>query len=253
MMNFNFIINQSYFNFVSCYKTKIQMTNFYSREDKLFVAVDCIILGFKDHEINVLIIKRKFDPLKGGRSLMGGFVREKEALNDTVTRVVAEYTGVENMYMEQVGTYGEIERDLGERVITIVYYALIDMEKFDEKLQKKHDAEWININDVGTLVLDHNQILTDTIKLLQLRTATRPVGFNLLPEKFTLPQLQSLYEAIYQKPLDKRNFRKKVLEMDILERLEEKDKSSSKRGAYLYKFNKEKYDSLLEEGFYFSL
>lgn len=229
------------------------MTQHYQQEAKHYVAVDCIILGFKDNEINVLIIKRKFEPLLGERSLLGGFVRENESLNDTVARVVAEYTGVENMYMEQVGTYGEIGRDLVERVITVVYYALIDMEKFDQELQKEHNAKWVNINEVGALILDHNKFLKDTIKLLRRRTATRPIGFNLLPEKFTLPQLQSLYEAIYQTPLDKRNFRKKLFEMDILEKLEEKDKSMSKRGAYYYKFNKEKYDRLLEEGLYFSL
>ncbi|MDR3218744.1 MAG: NUDIX domain-containing protein [Dysgonamonadaceae bacterium] len=228
------------------------MTHFYQHEHRLFVSVDCIILGFKDHEINVLIIKRKFEPLKGGRSLMGGFVRKNENLYETVSRVVAEYTGVENMYMEQVHTYGDIARDPGERVISIVYYALIDMLQFDEKLKKQYDAEWVNINDVGSLILDHNQFLNDTIKLLRRRTATRPVGFNLLPEKFTVPQLQSLYEAIYQRPLDKRNFRKKIFEMDILEKFDEKDKSSSKRGAFYYKFDKEKYDRRLEDGFDFS-
>ncbi|MDR2146015.1 MAG: NUDIX domain-containing protein [Tannerella sp.] len=228
------------------------MTKYYQQEDYLHVSVDCIILGFKDNEINVLIIKRKFEPLKGKRSLMGGFVRLNESLDETVSRVVAEYTGVENIYMEQVGAYGKVDRDPGERVISIVYYALIDMEQFDEKLKRQHNTEWVNINNVGTLILDHDQFLSDTVKLLRRRTATRPVGFNLLPEKFTLPQLQALYEAIYQKQLDKRNFRKKIFEMDVLEKLEEKDKYTSKRGAYLYKFNKEKYDQRLEEGFNFS-
>ncbi len=229
------------------------MTRFYQQEDKHYVSVDCIILGFKENAIHVLVINRKFEPLKGERSLMGGFVRQQEGLNETVSRVVSEYTGIEGVYMEQVGAYGEVSRDIGERVISVVYYALIDMELFDEKLKKKHNAEWININDVGSLVLDHNRFLEDTLKLLRRRTATRPVGFNLLPEKFTLPQLQFLYEAIYQHPLDKRNFRKKLFEMDILEKLDEKDKSSSKKGAYYYKFNKEKYDRLLEDGYYFSL
>ena len=228
------------------------MAQFYQQEDRLLVSVDCIILGFKDGELNVLIIKRKFEPLRGERSLMGGFVRENESLNETVSRVVAEYTGIENVYLEQVGAYGDVDRDI-ERVISVVYYALIDMQQFDEKLKKQHNAEWININKVGKLIFDHNQFLDDTIKILRRHTATRPVGFNLLPEKFTLPQLQFLYEAIYQHPLDKRNFRKKVFEMDILERLDEKDKSSSKRGAYYYRFNKEKYDRRLEEGFDFSL
>jgi len=229
------------------------MTRFYQQEDKILVSVDCIILGFKDNEINVLIIKRKFDPLKGERSLMGGFVRKDESVSETVSRVVYEYTGINDVYMEQVGAYGDANRDIGERVISIVYYALIDMELFDQRLKKKHNAEWININRIETLIFDHNQFLEDTIQLLKRRTNTRPIGFNLLPEKFTLPQLQALYEAIYQCPLDKRNFRKKVFEMDILEKLEEKDRTTSKRGAYYYKFNKEKYDTLLENGLYFSL
>jgi hypothetical protein len=228
------------------------MTRFYLQEDKLFVSVDCIILGFKGNAINVLIIKRKFEPLKGERSLMGGFVRENENIDDTVSRVVFEYTGIEDVYMEQVGTYGDVGRDIGERVVSVVYYALIDMELFDEKLEKKHNAELVNINDIGQLILDHNRFIYDTLKLMKRRTATRPVGFNLLPEKFTLPQLQSLYEAIYQRPLDKRNFRKKLFEMDILEKLDEKDKSASKRGAFYYKFDKDKYDRRLEDGFYFS-
>jgi hypothetical protein len=228
------------------------MAKYYEKEDYIHVSVDCIILGFKDNEINVLIIKRKFEPLKGERSLMGGFVRLNESLDETVARVVADYTGVENMYMEQVGAYGSLDRDPGERVISIVYYAMIDMEQFDEKRKKQHNAEWMNVKNVGKLILDHNQFIDDTIKLVRRRTATRPVGFNLLPEKFTLPQLQSLYEAIYQKTLDKRNFRKKIFEMDILEKLDDKDKNNSKRGAYYYKFNKEKYDKGLEEGFNFS-
>ncbi|MDR1763666.1 MAG: NUDIX domain-containing protein, partial [Dysgonamonadaceae bacterium] len=210
--------------------------NYYSKEDKLYVSVDCIILGFKDNEINVLIIKRKFEPLKGERSLMGGFVRRNESLDETVMRVVAEYTGVENMYMEQIGAYGAVDRDPADRVVSIVYYALIDMMQFDEKLEKQYNTEWVNINSVGTLILDHNSFLNDTIRLLKRRTANRPVGFNLLPEKFTIPQLQSLYEAIYQRTLDKRNFRKKIFETKILEKTNEKEKGTSKRGAYYYKF-----------------
>jgi hypothetical protein len=228
------------------------MSLFYQNEDKHLVSIDCIILSFKDNAIHVLIIKRKFEPLKGERSLLGGFIRKNESLNDTVSRVVYEYTGIENVYWEQVGAYGNIDRDIAGRVISIVHYALIDMELFDETLMKKYNAEWVNVNEVGLLIFDHNQLLKDTLKLMRRRTATRPVGFNLLPEKFTLPQLQSLYEAIYQTPLDKRNFRKKIFEMDILEKLEEKDKSASKRGAYYYRFNKEKYDRRLEDGIVFS-
>jgi hypothetical protein len=214
----------------------------------MFVSVDCIILGFQDKEINVLIVKRKFDPLKGGRSLMGGFVQKDESLNEAVARVVEGHTGVENVYMEQVGAYGEVGRDPGGRVVSVVYYALIDMHQFDEQLKERHNTEWVNIKDVGTLILDHQQFLDDALRHLRLQSATHPAGFNLLSEQFTLPQLQSLYEAIYARGLDKRNFRKKILEMGVLEKLDEKDKSSSKRGAFYYKFNKEKYDYIVKNG-----
>jgi len=183
---------------------------------------------------------------------MGGFVKPDESIDETANRVLLEYTGITSVFMEQVGTYGNVERDSGERVISIVYYALINMKSYDERLEKQHNAEWIDINEVGKLVFDHNQMLTDTINTLRRRAATRPIGFNLLPGKFTLPQLQSLYEAIYQTSLDKRNFRKKIFEMDILEKLDEKDKNTSKRGAYYYRFNKEKYDKRLEDGVAFS-
>ena len=229
------------------------MTKYYQGQKKILISVDCIILGFKENKLNVLVFKRKFEPLKGANSLMGGFVKPDESVDDTASRVLLEYTGINDVFLEQVGTYGEVGRDSGERVVSIAYYALINMEFYDEKLKKEHNAEWVNIDNVGTLVFDHNQILNDIIKVLRRRAATRPIGFNLLPEKFTLPQLQSLYEAIYQTPLDKRNFRKKVFEMDILEKTEEKDKSSSRRGAYYYKFDKEKYDRRLEDGYYFSL
>lgn len=226
---------------------------YYKDQNKFYVAVDCIILGFKDGKIYLLISKRKFEPLKGENTLMGGFLRDNESLSDTVSRVVHEYTGIDNVYMEQVGTYGDVNRDQGERVISVVYYALIDLELFDDDLRKKHDAHWEELNKVDKLVFDHNKMLNDTIAILRKKVATQPIGFNLLPEKFTLPQLQSLYEAIYNITLDKRNFRKKILEMNILVKQEDKDKSSSKRGAFYYKFNEEKYENLLSEGYYFSL
>lgn len=226
---------------------------FYKEQEKFYVSVDCLILGFKNDKLYLLISKRKFEPLKGQDSLMGGFVRSNESLSETVSRVVFEYTGIQDVFMEQVGAYGEIGRDIGERVVSLAYYALIDIQSFDEQLCKVHNARWQELDKVGQLVFDHNQILNDTIDILRNKAATKPLGFNLLPEKFTLPQLQSLYEAIYQTELDKRNFRKKILEMDILEKQEDKDKASSKRGAFYYKFNKGKYDQLLQKGYFFSL
>ncbi len=226
---------------------------FYQNEVKFYVAVDCIILGFNNKELNVLLYKRKFEPLKGQWSLMGGFVKSGESVNEAASRVLTDCTGIDNLFMEQVGAYGDVTRDLGERVISIAYYSLVNLNDFNTELLKEYNASWTKISDLPELIFDHNQMVKDTLSRLKRKAATRPVGFNLLPEKFTLPQLQNLYEAIYQTPLDKRNFRKKLNSMDILEKLDEKDKKSSKRGAFYYMFNKEKYDKLLEDGFYFSL
>jgi hypothetical protein len=229
------------------------MNAFYLGHDKFYVSVDCVCLGFKDSTLYTLITKRKFEPLIGRDSLMGGFVGEEENLEQAATRVVSEYTGIEGVYMEQVGAYGDIGRDSGERVISIGYYALIDMELFNQDLYEVHNTRWHNINEINELIFDHRLILKDAVEILRKKAASKPIGFNLLPEKFTLPQLQLLYEAIYNTTLDKRNFRKKILDMEILEKQEDKDKSSSKRGAFYYKFNKEKYDQLLQRGYYFSL
>lgn len=227
--------------------------SFYKEQEKFYVSVDCIILGFQENKLYLLISKRKFEPLKGQDTLMGGFLRSGESLNEAVNRVLYEYTGIENVFMEQVGAYGEVERDLGERVISVAYYALIDMDMFNDKLCAIHNARWEELEKIEELVFDHKDMLNDAIKLLRKKASTKPVGFNLLPEKFTLPQLQSLYEAIYQRSLDKRNFRKKILDMGIIEKQKDKDKISSRRGAFYYKFNKEKYDELLQEGNYFSM
>jgi hypothetical protein len=226
---------------------------FYTDQEKIYVSVDCIILGFKKDKLYLLVTKRKFEPLKGQNSLLGGFLRPDENLSSAVSRVLYEYTGIEDVYMEQVGAYGDLSRDTGERVVSIAYYALINIQLFNDELCEIHNTKWKEFSKVGNLIFDHNRMLDDTISILKKKAATQPIGFNLLPSKFTLPQLQNLYEAIYQTTLDKRNFRKKILEMAILEKQKDKDKSNSKRGAFFYKFNKEKYDQLLQEGFYFSI
>lgn len=226
--------------------------SFYQNKDSLLVAVDCIIIGFKENELHILIARRPFEPMIGGWSLMGGFVRADESVKDAAIRVVSEFTGIDDIYLEQVGAYGDLNRDV-ERVISIAYYALVDYHKFDTLLAKKYDAHWVKVTQLPTLILDHNEMVKDTINQLQRRAAVKPIGFNLLSNCFTLPTLQCLYESIYQESIDKRNFRKKLLSMDILEKLDEKDKSSSKKGAYLYRFNKEKYDQLIQQGLHFSL
>ena len=225
---------------------------FYQNKDKHYVAVDCIIMGFRDNELHILVAKRPFEPMQGGWSLMGGFVNELESVNDAAKRVVEEFTGIEDIYMEQVGAFGDVNRDL-VRVISIAYYALVDIEKFDTSLAEKYDARWVKITQLPELIFDHSLMVKNTLNLLQRRAAVKPIGFNLLQEQFTLPTLQSLYESIYQEDIDKRNFRKKILAMDILEKLDEKDKSSSRKGAFYYRFIKEKYDQLIQQGLHFSI
>jgi ADP-ribose pyrophosphatase YjhB (NUDIX family) len=229
------------------------ISSYYQNKNSFLVAVDCIIMGFRDNELNILIARRPFEPLKGGWSLIGGFVNATESINDAAARVLGEFTGIDDIFMEQVGAFGEINRDLGERVISIAYYALVDIELFDTTLAEKYDARWARITQLPELIFDHNKMVKDTINILQRKAAVKPIGFNLLRERFTLPTLQSLYESIYQESIDKRNFRKKLLTMDILEKLDEKDKISSKKGAFYYKFNKEKYDQLIQQGLHFSL
>ena len=215
--------------------------NYYSSNPTFYVGIDCIIFGFNEGELNLLLLKRNFQPAMGEWSLMGGFVQQGESVDDAAKRVLAELTGLENVYMEQVGSFGEVERDPGERVISIAYYALININEYDKALVQQHNAFWVNINELPPLIFDHSAMVEKARALMQQKTTTEPIGFNLLPQLFTLSQLQSLYEAIYGENIDKRNFRKRIAEMDYIEKTDKIDKTSSKRGAALYKFNEKAY------------
>lgn len=217
------------------------------------MAVDCIIFGFKNKELHVLLTRRPVEPLKGEWSLMGGFMDEGESLNEAAEKVLYRYTRQSDVYMEQVGAYGDVNRDTGGRVISVAFYALVRLEKFDTSLARQFDAKWINVKDLPPLIFDHNQMVADALTQLRYKVSMQPIIFNFFEEKFTLPALQDLYEAIYQMPMDKRNFRKKLTTMDILDKYDEKDKSGSKRGAFFYSFNRQKYDAMIAGGKIFSL
>lgn len=217
------------------------MNKYYSSNPTFYVGIDCIIFGFNEGELNLLLLKRNFQPAMGEWSLMGGFVQQGESVNDAAKRVLTELTGLENVYMEQVGAFGEVERDPGERVISIAYYALININEYDRELVRQHNAYWVNINELPPLIFDHPQMVKQARELIQQKSSTEPIGFNLLPKLFTLSQLQSLYEAIYGEQIDKRNFRKRIAEMDYIEKTDKIDKTGSKRGAALYKFNEKAY------------
>ena len=215
--------------------------SFYSDKDRFFVAIDCVIFGFHEDELSLLLLKRKFEPAQGMWSLMGGFLQKEESVNDAAKRILKELTGLENVFMEQVGIYGEVYRDPGERVLSQVYYAHIKIDDYDRQLVAQHNASWVNISKLPSLIFDHQNMVAEARNKLKIKATTEPVGFNLLPEMFTLTQLQTLYEAIYGEPIDKRNFRKRVAEMDFIEKTDKIDKNGSKRGACLYKFNAKIY------------
>jgi 8-oxo-dGTP diphosphatase len=216
-------------------------SNFYSDNPQFYVAIDCIIFGFKNGELDLLLLKRNFEPAKGDWSLMGGFVQKDESVDDAAKRVLYELTGLEDVYMEQVGAFGAIDRDPGERVVSVAYYALLNIDNYDKELVAQHNAQWMDIHHLPPLIFDHAEMVKQARALMKEKSSCEPIGFNLLPRYFTLSMLQNLYEAIYDEPIDKRNFRKKISEMDFVEATDKIDKKTSRRGATLYKFNRKAY------------
>ncbi len=230
-------------------------TKLYSRHDKHLVAVDCIIFGYDliEKEIKLLLIKRGFEPAKGKWSLSGGFVDKDESLDEAASRILRRLTGLDTIYLKQSFTYGEVDRDPGARVISVAYFALIPIKDLVKDLAAVNLAHWRTLSKLPDLIFDHGDMVKRALTDLQNQVKIKPVGFELLPEKFTLVQLQDLYEAIYQRSIDKRNFRKKILSMDILEKLDEKEKETSRKGAWYYRFIREKYELYRNNGFYFNL
>lgn len=230
-----------------------KMIHNYETEDKVLLAVDCIIFGFNAEKLKILLIKRDFEPEKGNWSLMGGFLKSNEALDDAANRILLHLTGINNVYMEQLYTFSKIDRDPGQRTLSVAYYALINIEDHNTELIHKYSAEWYTISKAPSLIFDHNTMVLHAIHRLKYKASTEPIGFELLPQKFTMRQLQKLYEAILNEKLDKRNFINKINALDILIKLEEKDKTSSRKGSFLYKFDEEKYKRKIKQGFSFKM
>ena len=230
------------------------MSDFYNSTRHL-IAVDCIIFGYDilEKEIKLLLFKRMFEPAKGKWSLAGGFVEANESLDEAATRILRKLTGLDSVYMKQSYTYGDTDRDPGDRVISVAYFALITLRDINKELAEQNGVSWRSLSRLPDLIFDHPAMIKRALTDLQNQIRIKPVGFELLPEIFTLVQLQDLYEAIYQRKVDKRNFRKKILSMGILEKLEVKEKETSKKGAYYYKFNEDTYKRLRQNGFYFNL
>ncbi|ALI99379.1 NUDIX hydrolase [Rufibacter tibetensis] len=213
----------------------------YSGQTRVLVAVDCIIFGFDGENFKLLLIQRGFAPQRQKWSLMGGFIQPAESLETGAQRVLKQLTGLEGVYLEQIPGFSEPIRDPVERTIAVPYFALIDIHKYEAQLSSEYHAEWFLLSEMPDLIFDHNQMVEMAKMRLRYKAALHPILFELLPEKFTLPKLQILYEKLYETTFDKRNFSRKVLSTGLLVRQEDKDKESSRKGAFYYKLDKEKY------------
>jgi len=218
----------------------------YNKYSKYFVAVDCVIFGYSDDDLKLLLYHRGFEPAKGMWSLMGGFVGENESSDAAARRILKTITGLEDIYLEHVNVFTEPTRDIEDRVISIVYYALIRIDKHNTDKVREHGAHWWSLKSLPALIFDHKEMVDNALERLQLKAGMDLVGSELLPDKFTLLQLRKLYEAIFQRDLDTGNFRKKVLSLKVLQRLDEKNTTESRRGAYYFKFDENAQDKSFE-------
>ena len=217
------------------------MRQYYSEHSKFYVSVDCIVFGFEGSQLEVLIGRRQMDPGRGEWSLYGGFLGEKESLNDAAHRTLLELTGLDEMYMRQVGAFGEVDRDPGDRVVSVAYCALINVKDYDDSLRERYGLEWVTLDKLPEMYSDHRLMIHNAVMQLRRRIYNRPLSFNLLPEMFTLTQLQHVFEAVMGEPIDKRNFRKRIKQTDFVQQTDIIDHTTSRSGAMLYRFNKEKY------------
>jgi 8-oxo-dGTP diphosphatase len=217
------------------------------------LTVDCVVFGL-EQDLKVLLIQRDLEPYRGRWALPGGFVRMAESLEEAARRELEEETGLTRVFLEQLYTFGEPDRDPRGRVVSVAYYALVKLG--DHRVKAATDAReaaWFSVWDVPPLAFDHERIITTAHARLRAKVRYQPIGFELLPPKFTLSMLQSLYETLLEQPLDKRNFRKKILSLDVLDELDEVEQDVAHRAARLYRFNKTKYNQLEKAGWSFEV
>ncbi|MGB3300771.1 MAG: NUDIX domain-containing protein [Phormidesmis sp.] len=219
------------------------------------LTVDCVVFGYEaDIALKVLLIQRKLPPHKGKWALPGGFVQMDESVDEAAVRELKEETGVKNVFLEQLYTFGAVKRDPRDRIVSVAYYALVNLQRHPvQAATDASDAKWFELADLPKLGFDHQEILDCAGDRLRAKIRYEPIGFELLPTLFTLSQIQNLYEQILERPLDKRNFRKKLLKMDLLLDTGKKEQAVSHRAAHLYKFDAKKYSMLKREGFNFEL
>ncbi len=217
-------------------KAASMLTKIYKQHPKHYVAVDCSIFGYEEGELKLLLYPRSFEPARGKWSLMGGFVQVDESLEEAARRILVQTTGLKDLFLEQVAAFSNPNRDPGARVISVDFVALIRIDMHDKELVRENGAHWWPVTKLPPLIFDHKAMVQNALGLLQQKASINLAGKELLPEMFTLIQLRSLYEAIFQRNFDPGNFRKKVLSLDVLERLNKKNTTESKKGAYYYRF-----------------
>lgn len=218
------------------------------------VTVDCVVFGFDEADLKLLLIQRKAKPFIGSWALPGGFVNPQEDLEEAARRELKEETGLTHLYLEQLYSFGAPKRDPRERVISVAHYALVKLA--DHQVRAASDADevaWFPVVELPALAFDHEKIVEVALKRLKAKVRYEPIGFELLPAKFTLGELQRLYETVLEQSVDKRNFRKKILTMDLLEPLDEYQQDVAHRAAQYYRFNSARYDQLKKSGFNFEL
>ena len=220
------------------------------------LTVDCVVFGLdvKEKDLKVMLIQRDIPPFEGKWALPGGFVRMNETLEETALRELKEETGIERVFLEQLYTFGEIGRDPRERIVTVAYYALVNLNEHQiQATTDARDAAWFSVNDLPKPAFDHEKIIQAALTRLKGKVRYEPIGFELLPKKFTLTQFQELYEIVLGRVLDKRNFRKKIFGMGFLADLNEVQQDVTHRAAKLYQFDEKKYRQLKKRGFNFEI
>lgn len=221
---------------------------------KLGLTVDCVVFGLDAEHLKVMLIRRAIPPFQGEWALPGGFVRPDESLEETARRELQEETGITKIFLEQLYTFGEVDRDPRDRIVTVAYYALINLSsQIISATTDASEAHWFPVNALPKLAFDHDRIFQTAMQRLRGKVRYEPIGFELLPAKFTLSQLQKLYELILGKNLDKRNFRKKILSMNLLIDLQERETNVRRRAGKLYQFDHRKYQQLKTKGFNFEI
>ncbi|MBA4197703.1 MAG: DNA mismatch repair protein MutT [Chitinophaga sp.] len=213
----------------------------YSKQTRLLTAIDCIVFGFDGVDLKILLVKRGMEPEKGKWSLIGSFLQQDEDLSKAASRILKLLTGLSGVYLEQLHAFSNPKRDPIERTISVAYFALIDIHAYEKQISHEFHAEWFRLDKIPKLIFDHDEMVEMAKEKLQYKAALHPILFELMPEKFTIPQLQNLYEGVYGTEIDKRNFSRKLLSTGLLVKQPDKERENSKKGAYYYKLNKNNY------------